>query len=55
MAKKQRHGEDLPWGTAGFLVERGCTQAEAARRLGLSARSGGRRIDPVCESGEGPT
>ncbi len=42
-------------GPAWFVVEPGYTQAEAARRLGLSAWSVRRWIDPFCESGEGPT
>ncbi|HUT91286.1 MAG TPA: hypothetical protein VMY37_17435 [Thermoguttaceae bacterium] len=54
-AKNNRYGKEPPRGAAPLVVERGYAQAEAARRLGLSARSGGRRIDPVCELGEGRT
>jgi transposase len=54
MAKKKRYGKEFQLGAARLVVEQGYTQAEAGRRLGVSAWSIGRWIDRFRKSGELP-
>lgn len=54
MAKRKRYDREFKLGAARLVVEQGYTQAEAARRLGVSAWSIGRWIERFRASGELP-
>ena len=54
MAKRKRYDREFKLGAARLVVEQGYTQAEAARRLGVSSWSIGRWIERFRASGELP-
>ena len=54
MAKRKRYDREFKLGAARLVVEQGYTQAEAARRLGVSSWSIGRWIEHFRSSGELP-